>query len=130
MYSSSITPAQVPLVRFELTLDLSPARVLSPAHIPFCYRGINTPGEIRTHTGPGLNRRPLPIGIREQSYGKPRALNVRNGSGRTRTFGVSYVTDLQSALLAAGVTGPYYDIKNRLRGDLPRQTAYDLWILV
>ena len=40
MYSSPITPAQVPLVRFELTLDLSPARVLSPAHIPFCYRGI------------------------------------------------------------------------------------------
>ena len=129
MYSSSITPAQVPLVRFELTLDLSPARVLSPAHIPFCYRGINTPGEIRTHTGPGLSRSPLPIGIREQSYGKPRALNVRNGSGRTRTFGVSYVTDLQSALLAAGVTGPYYDIKNRLRGNLPRQTAYDLWFL-
>ena len=98
MYSSPITPAQVPLVRFELTLDLSPARVLSPAHIPFCYRGINTPGEIRTHTGPGLNRRPLPIGIREQSYGKPRALNVRNGSGRTRTFGVSYVTDLSGGL--------------------------------
>ena len=23
-----------------------------------------------------------------------------------------------------------YDIKNRLRGGLPRQTAYDLWILV
>ena len=97
-YSSSVTPAQVPLVRFELTLDLSPARVLSPAHIPFCYRGINTPGEIRTHTGPSLSRRPLPIGIREQSYGKPRALNVRNGSGRTRTFGVSYVTDLSGGL--------------------------------
>ena len=70
MYSSSITPAQVPLVRFELTLDLSPARVLSPAHIPFCYRGINTPGEIRTHTGPGLNQNPLPIGIREQKVGR------------------------------------------------------------
>ena len=69
-YSSSVTPAQVPLVRFELTLDLSPARVLSPAHIPFCYRGINTPGEIRTHTGPGLNQHPLPIGIREQKVGR------------------------------------------------------------
>ena len=39
-YSSSVTPAKVPLVRFELTVDLSPARVLSPAHIPFCYRGV------------------------------------------------------------------------------------------
>ena len=60
-YSSSVTPAQVPL---------GPARVLSPAHIPFCYRGINTPGEIRTHTGPGLNQHPLPIGIREQKVGR------------------------------------------------------------
>lgn len=32
-------PGKVPLVRFELTMDLGPARVLSPAHIPFCYRG-------------------------------------------------------------------------------------------
>ena len=30
----SVTPAKVPLVRIELTMDLSPARVLSPPHIP------------------------------------------------------------------------------------------------
>ena len=69
-YSSSVTPAQVPLVRFELTMDLSPARVLSPPHIPFCYRGKSTPGEIRTHTEPGLSRRPLPVGIREHIVGR------------------------------------------------------------
>ena len=69
-YSSSVTPAKVPLVRFELTVDLSPARVLSPAHIPFCYRGMSTPGEIRTHTAPGLNRLPLPVGIRELKVGR------------------------------------------------------------
>ena len=33
---------KVPLVRFELTVDLGPARVLIPAHIPFCYRGVNS----------------------------------------------------------------------------------------
>ena len=32
---------------------------------------------------------------------------MQNGPGRTRTFDVSYVTDLQSALFAAGVTNPY-----------------------
>ena len=51
---------------------------------------------IRTLTKPGLNRFPLPIGIREQN----------SGQGRTRTFGVSDVTDLQSAALAARHTCP------------------------
>ena len=65
-YSSSVTPACVPLVRIELTMDLSPARVLNPPHIPVLLQRLkNTPGEIRTLTEPGLNRIPLPVGIRE-----------------------------------------------------------------
>ena len=116
MYSSPITPAQVPLVRFELTLDLSPARVLSLAHIPFCYRGINTPGEIRTHTGPGLNRRPLPIGIREQKVGRV---------GVAPTVFLMYLIYSQ----VPSLLGIPAQNKNRLRGNLPRQTAYDLWFL-
>ena len=93
-------------MRVELTMDLSPARVLSPPHIPvLLQRHISTPGEIRTLTEPGLNRCPLPVGIREQLR-YARVSRARDGSGRTRTFGVSRVTDLQSALLAAGVTDP------------------------
>ena len=48
-YSSSVTPTKVPLVRFELTVDLSPARVLSPAHIPFCYRGMSKWAGLELH---------------------------------------------------------------------------------
>ena len=87
-------------------MDLSPARVLNPPHIPvLLQRYISTPGEIRTLTELGLNRCPLPVGIREQLR-YARVSRARDGSGRTRTFGVSRVTDLQSALLAAGVTDP------------------------
>ena len=61
--------SKVPLVRVELTMDLSPARVLSPPHIPvLLQRHINTPGEIRTLTEPGLNRVPLPVGIRARKW--------------------------------------------------------------
>ena len=71
-YSSSATPAKIPLVRIELTMDLSPARVLNPPHIPVLLQRhiLNTPGEIRTLTEPGLNRRPLPVGIRERKVGR------------------------------------------------------------
>ena len=52
-------------------MDLSPARVLSPPHIPvLLQRLISTPGEIRTLTEPGLNRIPLPVGIRELKVGR------------------------------------------------------------
>ena len=62
-------------------MDLSPARVLSPPHIPvLLQRHISTPGEIRTLTEPGLNRRPLPVGIREHS-------KVRARYSRTRWAG-------------------------------------------
>ena len=58
-------------MRVELTVDLSPARVLNPPHIPvLLQRHISTPGEIRTLTEPGLNRSPLPVGIREQKVGR------------------------------------------------------------
>ena len=74
---------KVPLVRIELTMDLSPARVLSPAHIPvLLQRHVSTPGEIRTLTEPGLNRRPLPVGIRELITRYVRVSRARDGPGR------------------------------------------------
>ena len=83
-------------MRIELTVDLSPARVLSPSHIPvLLQRYLGTPGEIRTLTEPVLSRIPLPVGVREQS-----------GQGWSCTNGVSNVPDLQSGALASRHTYP------------------------
>ena len=38
----SVTPAKMPPMRFELTMDLGPARVLSPAHIPLLLQRHNS----------------------------------------------------------------------------------------
>ena len=99
-----------------------PARVLSPAHIPILlqrhilfdfpvieagvriYRTNASEGS-RTLTEPGLSRLPLPVGIREQN----------SGQGRTRTFGVSHVTDLSPPSSPLGI--PAHK-NNRLRGVL------------
>ena len=78
----------VSLVRLELTVDLSPARVLSPPHMPILLqRQSSTSGEIRTLIAPVLSRAPLPIGIRKHLVGR--------AGFEPATFSAR-VTDLQS----------------------------------
>ena len=80
-------------------MDLCPTRVLSPPHIPILLqRHIKySQRDLNSHL----------TGFKPDSSFSWDT-GAHNGPGRTRTFGVSLVTDLQSALLAAGVTDPGY----------------------
>ena len=112
---------RVPSVRFELTMDLSPARVLSPPHVPFCYKGIAlTAGLEPARRSPGYSRfsgpQPCQLGLHEQSASGE--IRTRNGSySGTGSEPVAY-----SVLLQRHIISEKED--TRLRCAIPRYSAH------